>query len=532
MSFNKHINCTKCNKIAIEVSRMKVGNQFMVKLKCGHSMFTKQLETFEAEDDLVSYLTKDKPFEYQLQTLSFIKFAGGRVGIFHEQGLGKTICAALALRTHKKQMLPALAVCKSNIAHQWMKQFINWVDLHGLVQIIESSKDWILPGCQLYVISYDLLRRMSDEQIAKFDVCQTVIIDECQHIKNTQSQRAQNVRRICRDKKYVMALSGTPIKNHAGEYFSILNILKPERFPSQTNYEFKYVDTYYNGFKLTVGGLKNEALFRKNTEDFIIRYEQKEVMPDLPDLIRDFQYHDIDKDLRKAYDKAENELVDFVNTNEDYSGFSAHQHILAYLSKMRQITAVAKVGAVVEDIEEVMTNTNEKMIIFLHHHIARDILLAQLNKLCAANKWAAPLAITEATSRDKAESIKAKFADPNSLDRIIVLGTLASGEGLDGLQESCSMMYMLERQWNPSNEEQPEKRLHRIGQKNIVRAKYPIAIGTVDEMFTELVEKKRQNVKQTMGDAEVIRWDETSTVRDLISAIMTKRGGKRWQMAV
>ena len=529
---NKHINCPKCGKIAIEVSRMKFGKEFMVKLKCGCSMFTKQLETIEAPDDLTSYLTKDKPFEYQLETLDFIKFAGGRVGIFHEQGLGKTICAALALRTHKIQMLPALAICKSNISHQWMKQFINWVDFNGLVQIIESSKDWILPGCHLYVISYDLLRRMEPAKLAMFDVCQTVIIDECQHIKNVQSQRANNVRAICRDKKYVMALSGTPIKNHAGEYFSILNILKPERFPSQKNYEFKYVDTYYNGFKLSVGGLKNEKLFRQNTEDFIIRYEQKDVMPDLPDLIRDFRYLDIDKDLRKAYDKAENELVDYVNTNEGESGFAQHQHILAYLSKMRQITAVAKVGAVVEDIEEVMENTNEKLIVFLHHHIARDILLANLEKLCASKGWAAPLAITERTSKDSAENIKRKFADPNSPHRIIVLGTLASGEGLDGLQESCSMMYMLERQWNPSNEEQPEKRLHRIGQKNIVRAKYPIAVGTVDEMFTELVEKKRQNVKQTMGDSEVINWDETSTVRDLVDAIMTKRGGKKWQMAV
>lgn len=504
----------------------------MVKLKCGCSMFTKQLETFEAPDNLVSFITKDTPFAYQLETLDFIKFAGGRVGIFHEQGLGKTICANLAMRTHKAQMLPALAVCKSNISHQWMKQFINWVDFNGLVQIIESSKDYILPGCHLYVVSYDLLRRMSDEQIAKFDVCQTVIIDECQHIKNVQSQRAQNVRRICRDKKYVMALSGTPIKNHAGEYFSILNILKPERFPSQTNYEFKYVDTYYNGFKLQVGGLKNEALFRKNTEDFIIRYEQADVMPDLPDLIRDFQYLDIDKDLRKAYDQTEMELVDYVNTTEDDNGFAKHQHILAYLSKMRQITAVAKIGAVVEDMQEVMENTNEKMIVFLHHHIARDILVRNLEKLCAANGWKPPLVISERTSRDAAEVIKSRFAEPTDPHRIIILGTLASGEGLDGLQASCNMMYMLERQWNPSNEEQPEKRLHRIGQKNVVRAKYPIAVGTVDEMFTELVEKKRQNVKQTMGDAEVIAWDETSTVRDLISAIMTKRGGKRWQMAV
>lgn len=529
MSVNKHINCAKCGKIAIETSRIKFGREFMVKLQCGHSLFTKELTKFEAPDELESYLTKHKPFEFQLDTLGFIEQAGGRVGVFHEQGLGKTICAALALRTHKPQMLPALVICKGNLAVQWMKQYINWVDYNGLVQIIESSKDWILPGCHLYVITYDLLRRMPTDKLAMFDVCQTVIIDECQHIKNVQSQRSNNVRAICKNRPYVIALSGTPIKNHAGEYFSILNILKPERFPSQARYEYEFVDSYWNGFKLASGGLKNEKRFREQTDDFILRYEQKDVMPDMPDLIRDFRYLDIDKDLRKAYDKAENELVDYVNTQESHNGFEQHQHILAYLSKMRQITAVAKVGAVVDEIHEMLEQTEEKVIIFLHHHIARDILLANLEKICKGYGFEPPLAITEKTSKESAERIKSQFInDPKK--RIIVLGTLANGEGLDGLQESCNNLIMLERQWNPPNEEQAEKRLHRIGQKNVVRAKYPIAIGTVDEMFTELVEKKRQSVKQTMGDSEVTQWDETSTVRDLISSIMEKRGGRKWQM--
>ncbi len=533
MDKRKHIQCPSCGKPAVEVSRMKFGRESMVKLICGHSMFTKELTKITNEDNLESFLTHDKPFEFQRATLDFVNASGGRCGIFHEQGLGKTVCAALALRQHKAEMLPALIIAKGNLGRQWFKQFLNWVDEDALIQIVESSKDYILPGCQAYIVSYDLLRRLPEEKFNLLNnITNTLIVDECQHIKNVTSQRAVNVRALAKDKKYVMALSGTPIKNHAGEYFSILNILNPVRFPSEAAYYAKYVDSYFNGFTMTVGALKNEKMFRQQTEDFILRYEQFEVMPDLPDLVRDFKYFDIDKDLKKAYDQAENELVDYVNTNEGDSGFEQHQHVLAYLNKMRQITAVAKVPAVADEIEEILLNTNKKVIVFLHHHIARDILVRNLTKLTASLKMPAPLMITTQTSRDKAEEIKAKFRQPDSTDRILILGTLASGEGLDGLQDACNTLIMMERQWNPPNEEQAEKRLHRIGQKQLVTAIYPIAVGTVDEMFTELVEKKRQTLKQTMGDSDIQPWNETSTVKDLVNAIIEKRGGKKWTMTV
>lgn len=494
-------------------------------------MFVRELRPHE-KGEIRSFLTNDTPFDFQKYTLDFIEQSGGRTGIFHEQGLGKTVCAALALRAHKESMLPALVICKANLSFQWMKQYINWVDENGLVQIIDSTKDWILPNCHMYVISYDLLWRMPAEKIEQFKDIKTVIIDECQHIRNVQTKRANNVRAICKERPYVMALSGTPIKNHAGEYFSILNILKPERFPSAAYYEAQYVDKYWNGHKFVVGGLKNEARFREQTDDFIIRFEQSEVQPDMPPLVRDFKYFDIDKDLRKAYDKTEMELIDYVNTQEDDSSFEQQQHILSYLNRMRQITAVAKVGATVDEIREILENTDEKIIVFLHHHIARDILMGNLEKIAKEIGIDGPLSITEKNNRDARENIKQDFIR-NPRKRILVLGTLASGEGVDGLQEVCSRMIMMERQWNPANEEQAEKRLHRIGQGGAsVKCGYPIAIGTIDEMFTEMVERKRQQVKQTMGDSEVIEWQESNTVRALVDAIMVKRGGKKWSMAV
>lgn len=543
----EHTHCPICNKLAFEVSRLDTSDSVLVKLRCGHVIKNKKIPFIkvetkteaqpEMEDDsefnseYTVAKNGDKLFPFQVETKQFIYNSGGKCLIAHEQGLGKTVIALAAL-AEQPQMLPALVVCKGNLGIQWMKQVMNWLPGDIFPQVIESSKDFILPNFQVYIISYDLLRRMSD----KFhdymnDHIKTVILDEIQHIKNTASKRANFVRDVCRDKQHIIALSGTPIKNHAGEYFTILNLLHPERFPGKDHFYYNYIDTYFDGRSNKVGGLKNPAFFHEQTKDFIIRYEQAEVLPDLPELTRDFQYYDIDKDLREQYDETAKEMADFLeDEGENAFSFANYSMILAYLTKMRQITAVAKVEAVADYIGEYLESTEEKngkIIVFLHHHIARDILIKVLEKRLDPYSI---LVIKENHNNDQRENIKSSFKSKHDISRVLILGTLSSGEGLDGLQDSCDTMIMMERQWNPANEEQAEKRLHRIGQNNPVKVVYPIAVGTCDELFTDTVERKRQICKETYGDSEVVAWQETDIIKSLCVAIVEKRGGKKWQL--
>jgi len=87
---------------------------------------------------------------------------------------------------------------------------------------------------------------------------------------------------------------------------------------------------------------------------------------------------------------------------------------------------------------------------------------------------------------------------------------------------------MLERQWNPANEEQAEARFHRFGQTNTVSSSYMIASETIDEYFTELVETKRAIVSSTLDNKE-IAWDQTSLMSELATVLMT-RGKKAWKL--
>jgi len=130
--------------------------------------------------------------------------------------------------------------------------------------------------------------------------------------------------------------------------------------------------------------------------------------------------------------------------------------------------------------------------------------------------------------------------------RILIASTLASGEGLN--IQFCQNAMMLERQWNPANEEQAELRFSRPlthqdyptylqdflfnedknPKKVSIRVPYLIADQTVDSMLTEIVERKRTFFRKSMNVGEEnIKWEENDIIRELSEMIIKKRFGRK-----
>src|SRR3970282_1211249 len=135
-------------------------------------------------------------------------------------------------------------------------------------------------------------------------------------------------------------MSGTPIKKHAGEYFTVLNLVAPTRFPQYQRYIDSYCDAYHNGWALKVGGLKDPERFHEDTKDIIIRRTKDEVLKDLPSLDRKFYHVDLDPKLNKAYATALKELDDLYY--DDMSAFERGSATIAIMGKLRHITGISK----------------------------------------------------------------------------------------------------------------------------------------------------------------------------------------------
>jgi SWI/SNF-related matrix-associated actin-dependent regulator 1 of chromatin subfamily A len=514
--------CKVCGKLAIEKKRISFGTSKLITLECGHVSSEEVL----VGADYKSIVSSDgrQLMPYQIAGVQFLEQADARALLADEQGLGKTVQALALLKLHREKLLPAIIVCPTTVKLQWHHEIIRWCGVNGyLTQVIGSGKELAAPGFDVYVTTYDLLKNSDAFKMVKHQI-KFVIIDECQRIKNHLSGRAKAIQKICQNVEHILPMSGTPIKNNAGEYFTVLNLIQPRMFPHYTNFIERDCDSYNNGWEYKVGGLKNPETFHQKTKDFILRRTKAEVLPDLPALSRKFYHVELDKKLNKAYSDALKELDDLMY-EDDMSMMEKANNQLAIMNKMRQITGIGKVQECIDFVTEFLLSTDRKIVIFAHHHNVVNMLQADLDKWLVDGGWSKCLNLNSSLSADDRQNMTIKFKE-DSTARVMIASTLAAGEGLN--LQFCSDAVMLERQWNPANEEQAEGRFHRFGQLNPVSVTYMLASETIDEYFTELVEQKRAIVASTLDNKE-IEWDQSSLMTELANILVTK-GKKAWKL--
>ena len=513
--------CPFCKKPARAISTNVDDNEITTKLECGHSVVEYGQKIDESWK--CSSLSGKEPFKYQYVTNDFVIKAGHRAGIFHEQGVGKTICSLLPIKQFPEKMLPAIIFCKSSLKMQWWKEILEWTGLPA--QIIDNSRERPFPDFfKIFIVSYDLTRNINWIKDLKV---QYAILDECQQIKNSQAKRTQSLREAVRDIPCIIGLSGTPIKNHAGEYFPILNILHPEIFFSQAQFERDFCDTYSNGYSYKIGGLSryNADRFHDLTKDWIIRYTRDEVLPDLPKIFRKNYFVELGPAVESAYKKA------FIDAREEYEGgnssFEDQGNLLAKLNILRHITGVSKIEPVSEFVREFLEDCERKIVLFVHHKDVGTGLSNRIGRIARELGIKEPLQLTsDMSGKPIGNEVDERFkTDPS--ERVMIASTLSAGEGKNW--QMCSDMIMVEHQWNPANEEQCEGRFPRPGSiAESISATYAIALGTPDEYLTEIKERKREICKKTMGN-EAVAWDQSSTIKEMCELLFSK-GAKKWKL--
>lgn len=463
-------------------------------------------------------------------------------GFFDDMGLGKTVEALALLKFHHKLYTPALIVTKSAIKFQWFKQIIRWLGPDFMAQTITTSKDFILPGLKCYIIPYDLLRRFPREKLDKIGF-KLVILDECQQIKNVDSARTQEVRKLVNNNGCkVVPLSGTPWKNRGSEFFPALNMIDPVKFYSNQRFLDQWVSYYWEGAKKKMGGIRSPERFREFTKGLLIRREYEEVMEEFPDVNRmklNVQLEDIDQ---STYNESVSDFVQWYNQTVEEKGSEdalSGIEVVAKMARMRHLVGISKIPATLGYVEEFVEDTDKKLVIFVHHKDVGELLINALtNTDKDSNKDWAELAQTlkdenipvyqytsAHTGRPEGTMVQDNF---NKSPRcIMVASTLACGEGID--LQTCSDCVLHERQWNPQNEDQAAPgRFRRIGQKsNIINITVPLGEGTIDEHLDSLVETKRRQYHAVMNKGQVPVWNEGELGKLVAQKIVQKFNEKK-----
>lgn len=557
--------CPHCGKVAKTVKESRVDTKgetepdlMFITLECGHMLIKKlpkgtPFHLFQSGGDescahewnknACVKCNRFRPFPYQIEGMRFGEQAlaiNQGVAILDEMGLGKTQ-QALGLIKYHPELWPVLYVVKSGIKFQWFHAIIGWMGMEHVAQVVRNSTDIIIPGLKAYIISYDMLvmkqRKgkngkiinigFDPEKIIKSDI-KTIVLDECQQIKNPSSSRTQAVRRICKGRK-VIALSGTPWKNKGGELYSMFNMIAPMKFPTEQNFLDRWVEFYWSGKFRKQGGIQNPTRFREYIKDIAIRRERSEVMPELPTTQRtklnvqmtadeDTMYNDAVKDFVTWY-------IDAV-ANEEANAFN----ILGKISRLRHITGVAKIPATMDYVSEFIEDTEKKIVIFVHHKDVAASLYQQCKEKFEEGKKKSDeddengnsekipvMSLSSDLSPEQRYDLQVKFnAAPRA---ILIASTLASGEGLN--LQTCADCVMHERQWNPANEEQAEGRFCRIGQTAPeINAVYSQVVGSIDDHLDEIVERKRRQFHAAMNKGEASVWSQDDIIKELADVIV------------
>lgn len=467
------------------------------------------------------------PYEYQLEGVRYA--LEHKRCIFGDQpGLGKTLQAiCTVVKAHEEARMygdsfPVLVICPAALKVNWQREFKKFSGRNAVILDDDNRQTWQrfhetkkADGsslCDVFITNYESLkkffvRRIKDDvrftmNSIEFDerigLFRSVIIDESHKCKSSKTQQSKFVEGICRGKRWVLALTGTPVVNNNTDLIQQLKILG--RLEDFGGYQ-KFVERFCDGPKQS-SNLRELNWRLWNTCFF--RREKSKVLTQLPDKTR--QYIQCDITNRKEYDDAEADIIRYLrqyqNADDDKIQRAMRGQIMVRMGILKSIAGKGKVKAVTDFIHDVIDG-GEKLIVFAY---LKDVVDALKNNF--------PKAVTVTGSdnmQQKQQAVDAFQCNPEC--KLIILNYKSGGTGLT--LTAASRVAFIEFPWTYSDCEQAEDRAHRNGQKNNVNCYYFLGNDTIDKYMYDVIQTKKDIANGVTGTTTQIEEDMVNITMNL-----------------
>lgn len=361
--------------------------------------------------------------------------------------------------------------------------------------------------------------------------CKTIILDEVHLLKNPETQRSKALKTVASMIPHPLCLSGTLIKNNAVEYFVPLNIVKPERYFRYNSFCYNnvrqdFVRSVTGQYVKKFTGLMDPEGFLDQNKECMIRRTTDSVLPELPKLWKQQKYVELEEKFKEIYDESEEQ---FAKWFDESSAAEIRMNLLAQLAKLRHQTSLAKIDFTIDLALEFILTTDKKLAIFTHHIDSREFLADRMIKFFHETEHDKGGDVVRVLTQGKDVQEEIRLFQESTSERILILSTLSHGESIN-LQFMCDSI-LHERQWNPANENQAiSGRFRRIGQESkAVTCMIPTALGTIDEYFVEMVDRKDRIAKELDLGINENNDGANNFVLELAEKI-AERGRKRWTL--
>lgn len=436
------------------------------------------------------------PRHYQKEGYDWLAFLyENRFGacLADDMGLGKTlqaICLIAAAKEGKLRRslqapgssghLLCLVVVPPSLIFNWeleIGKFCPDLTIHVYRGKDRTTK---MEGCDVVLTSYGMIRRdIGKLKELMFDI---IVFDEAQAIKNIYADTTNAVRQLRGGFK--LALTGTPVENHAGEYFSIMDLTLPGLLGEYREFQSRA--------KADLEGLIKEVTER--TRPFLLRRTKEHILAELPPKIERDVYLELTEEQKRFYHRTVQEVKSTIEAA--YRGKAASQAkiiALTAIMKLRQICLtpqllipgmkgeMPKVEFLNEKLEELLSESHSALV-FSQFTSFLDIVESDLRQ-----KGVPLLRLDGSTPVMKRKEIVRAFQESEE-PSVFLLSLKAGGQGLNLTR--ATYVFHLDPWWNPAVENQASDRIHRIGQVNKVIVTRLLMRHTVEEKMMALKRRK------------------------------------------
>ena len=409
-----------------------------------------------------------------------------------DMGLGKTVQVLALLEARRVQrdgrkQGPSLVVVPRSLIFNWLaeaRRFTPELRVVNHTGLGRSQGDDPFAECDLVLTTYGTLRR--DAALLHKVEWDYVVLDEAQAIKNADSQSAKAVRLL--RGRHRLALSGTPVENHLGELWSLLDFLNPGLLGASSVLRA-------HGGALRSPDEATCRLLASAVRPFILRRTKQQVAPELPARVEQTLFCELPPRQRRLYDELRDGYRAALGRSIGERGLGKSKIlVLEALLRLRQAAChpglldehrreepSAKLDLLLPQLAEVL-DEGHKVLVFSQFTSFLALLRRHLDRQGTAYEY------LDGKTRDRAKPVERFQNDPDC--RLFLVSLKAGGLGLN--LTAADYVYLLDPWWNPAVEAQAIDRAHRIGQLRHVFAYRLVARDTVEEKILELQQSKRE----------------------------------------
>ena len=440
--------------------------------------------------------------------LAFLRRWGLGACLADDMGLGKTVQTLAAIQQDRREGAeePTLLVCPTSVLNNWRKEAARFTpDLPLMVhhgpgrrrdaEFVEAAHQHAIVAASYGVLARDI-RFMAEVP------WRGMVLDEAQNIKNPATRQARAARSL--GAEYRVALTGTPVENHVGDLWSVMQFLNPGLLGTEGEFKRNYF------IPIQAEGDEGAAQrLQRATGPFILRRlkTDRAIISDLPEKMETREFCPLTREQATLYEAV---LREAEQALEDAEGIERRGAILGTLTKLKQVcnhprqllgdnSAIAgrsgKLARLQDMLEEIIA-VGDRALVFSQFAEMGSILQRHIQDTFGKEA----LFLHGGVSRRQRDRMVERFQDDKNGPRVFILSLRAGGTGLN--LTAANHVFHYDRWWNPAVENQATDRAFRIGQTSNVQVHKFMCAGTLEERIDLMIEAKQATAERVVGTGE------------------------------